>query len=410
MLGRINPNDKDITIIGAGISGLLAAYFLLQKNYRVTLYEAKAQCGGFIRSRQTAFGLTESAAHSFRSSDTINQLCRELNIPLVTARTKKKYILRDGKMRRFPLNISELAALLYKIATAKPLPRPTMQEWARHHLGQAGLDYLITPLLRGIYAADAHDVLQEMVFPKLTPPSDKTLLAHLLSMKRTGPKPVMTAPLLGMEALVQALTHAITNHPNGKLMLNHAVTELPDTGNLIITTPSFTAAELLQKMAPQTAEALKRIAYVPLIAATVFADAHSVEGIGVLCGAHEKLHSLGLLFNSEALQGRVTNANTNSFTCMLGGSGKEELLSLTDDALRVMILEDLHALFGNRVTIKDMHIHRWPRALPLYNGGLQKALETADQDWCKQQGRVLFGNYTGQISLRGLCDTVSQLG
>ncbi|MFY7987412.1 MAG: flavin monoamine oxidase family protein [Flavobacterium sp.] len=50
---NINPNDKKIVIIGAGISGLAAAKKLKQKGYNVIVLEADSKIGGRLKTNRT---------------------------------------------------------------------------------------------------------------------------------------------------------------------------------------------------------------------------------------------------------------------------------------------------------------------------------------------------------------------
>jgi len=43
--------DKQVAIIGAGLAGLSAAYFLRRRGFKVTVYEAEAEPGGQLRSK-----------------------------------------------------------------------------------------------------------------------------------------------------------------------------------------------------------------------------------------------------------------------------------------------------------------------------------------------------------------------
>jgi hypothetical protein len=54
-------------------------------------------------------------------------------------------------------------------------------------------------------------------------------------------------------------------------------------------------------------------------------------------------------------------------------------------------------------------IHRWPSALPQYGTDLPDVWQTAREGWCGQPGQLLFGNYTGQISLRGMIESALAL-
>ena len=110
MIGTLKSDKKEATIVGAGIAGMLAAYSLDRSGYRVTLLEEKERAGGLIQTRKTAQGLAESAAHSFILTQAVRELCSELDVELVEPRkeAKAKYILRDGRLRRFPLSPCEV--------------------------------------------------------------------------------------------------------------------------------------------------------------------------------------------------------------------------------------------------------------------------------------------------------------
>ena len=72
---------KSAAIIGAGITGLTAAFYLKRKGVPVTVYEAGARAGGVIRSsRQNGF-LAESGPNTIlETSPKISELVRDLNL------------------------------------------------------------------------------------------------------------------------------------------------------------------------------------------------------------------------------------------------------------------------------------------------------------------------------------------
>src|SRR5678816_2487917 len=134
MIGTLNSARKEATVVGAGIAGMLAAYSLDRSGYRVTLLEEKERAGGLIETRNTRQGLTESAAHSFIVTGPVRELCRELEVELVERRkeAKAKYILRDGKLRRFPLSVGEAFGTCMHVALSRSARTPqTLGVWAR---------------------------------------------------------------------------------------------------------------------------------------------------------------------------------------------------------------------------------------------------------------------------------------
>jgi hypothetical protein len=54
-------------------------------------------------------------------------------------------------------------------------------------------------------------------------------------------------------------------------------------------------------------------------------------------------------------------------------------------------------------------VNRHASALPLYSAELVRAWLGLRQSWCAKPGRILFGNYTGQLSIRGMIESMSSL-
>ena len=43
-------SNKNVSVVGAGIAGIIAAYFEVKKGHNVTLIEADARAGGLLKS------------------------------------------------------------------------------------------------------------------------------------------------------------------------------------------------------------------------------------------------------------------------------------------------------------------------------------------------------------------------
>lgn len=408
MLGTLNENHREVTVIGAGFAGLLAAYRLLQRGWQVKLYDAAPRAGGLIQTVQTEYGIAEAAAHTIRSSPAMDALFQELGVETVSAQTKKKFIWRSGRMRAFPLSIAEAIELGLRAAFMPAKSHyENLEEWILHHAGQGALDNIFYAMMNGIYAARATELSPQLVFSKLVPPQGKTLLAHALSLPKNKYKPQVIAPRAGMMALTDALFAAIEKSPNAQVLLGENVSTLPDAPNVIVATPAPAAAKLLNDF-PQSAAALQNVKYAPMIAATVFLDKKShtpPDGIGVLCAAHQPLRALGVLFNSATFAARVRDAeNVASYTVMFGGTGDAAVMNLSDAEISAIIQTELQTILNLSAPPLETVIHRWSAAIPVYSPELAHTHEILKQDFCAAPGRVLFGNYTGQISLRGMAE------
>jgi protoporphyrinogen oxidase len=118
---------------------------------------------------------------------------------------------------------------------------------------------------------------------------------------------------------------------------------------------------------------------------------------------------LGTLFNSASFPGRVANARVISLTTMLGGTSRPEILELQDSEIEGTVRDELRVRFGAELKLVHRVIHRWPRAIPLYDQCLSAAWTRARAGWCAQPGHLLFGNYTGQVSIRGMIEDLDEI-
>ena len=221
------------------------------------------------------------------------------------------------------------------------------------------------------------------------------------------------APRFGMGDLIYRLETRLTERLGLRFQRGSRVTTLPDAENIIITTPAYAAAKLVESESPELATSLLGVRYTPIVSVTVFADRRAfkrpVEGVGALVPACEDRNCLGILFNSSSFPDRVKDqSRVASFTVMMGGTTQAQWLSADDEAIENVVRSELAALLGVGELL-EIVIHRWPAALPQYGPDLPSVWQTARESWCATPGKMLFGNYTGQISLRGMIESAAQL-
>ena len=70
-------SGRDVHIIGAGVSGLLMAYYLKKAGHNVTVFE-KERVGGKIQTKHTEAGPAEKAANAIYTSPEALELIAEL--------------------------------------------------------------------------------------------------------------------------------------------------------------------------------------------------------------------------------------------------------------------------------------------------------------------------------------------
>jgi len=420
MIGTLDRSVQKATVIGGGIAGLLAAFRLERAGYEVVLYEASDRLGGLVRTIRTPYGIAEAAMHSTLVSPPVRELFHELEVELLPVRkdARARFIWRKGKLRRMPLGLRELAQAFLRAYFVLPTrgmdPQSlTLEEWAKRHLGQAALDYGLTPFVRGIYASRPSEIGVAAAFPALLPKPGHSLLSQILrsSRQRTGPRPpkkLMMTARDGMDSFTQALESRLRKSGRVKIHIGAPISQLPDTPNLIIATPADVAAKLIVSSDPVLATAIAGIEYAPLISITAFVrkSARDSKGVGVLVPEVERdRRCLGILFNSSSFDGRTAdNDKHSSYTVMIGGTSQRDLVGLGDAELSEIVCEELRAMLGVDSPV-HLEINRWLRAIPVYSPSLPRIWTQAGQGWCARPGRILFGNWTGQVSLRGMIES-----
>lgn len=442
MIGTFDTSRREVTVVGAGVAGMLIAYALDKKGYGVTLLEEQERAGGLIQTVRTDYGMAERAAHSLLANDAVVELCSELGVELAEVRkeARARFVVREGRLRRFPLRPAEALTALGRAAFARaggPADSLDLGSWGRRHLGDAAVDYLLTPFVSGVYGALPAELGVEAAFPTLSVAPGGTLLGTMLGRAFRRPagngrgttnghtsggakrprkeRRRMVAPRLGMGDLTERLERRLEERLGGRFKKGVGVREVPDAPNVVISTPAYAAARLLEASEPELARALHGVNYTPIVSVTAFvradARARPFNGVGVLAPAKEGRRCLGILFTSSSFEGRVSNETRYaSFAVLLGGSSQPGWIDATDAEIEEAVRRELAALLGIRGEPERLVISRWPRAIPRYSVTLPSVWQKARETWCAEPGRVLFGNYTGQVSLRGMIESASSAG
>ncbi len=419
--------SKPYQIIGGGIAGLLLAYQFQKKGIPFTLYEKEAQTGGILQTQQTPYGIAEGAANGVLWSPAFQQMVADIGLTpqLIPPNkiTKNRYLLRNNELRRFPLHFSETSnALLnlFKTSTA-PTPLNTIQDFAHQHLNKALGQQLLEPGLGGIYAAK----LEELSFPAVLPALAKIQGNHtrlglgLLKQAFTrtarakAPKHLKGGSL-SFKGGMQTLINGLANYLHKNIIYNTDGTQLnihdPRQTN-ILCLPAHQAAHFFPNH--PLAHLLKGVFYSPIISVTLFfkqADLTKFKpGFGCLIPRNEGYTILGTLFNHCIFEGRVNHPEHASLTCILRDFDGH-LMANNNQQLLQIVLADLKRLLG--LTNKPLHqvVYRWHQGIPLYSPKLYDAWFKMHQHLKKDFPNVrLFGNYTGQISIRKMCNETAKI-
>ena len=382
---------QTITVVGAGFSGLTTAYFLTKHGFKVRLIEKSDRPGGLICTIRTEQGLVETAANGLLSSARLEAMCDDIGVPLVTTRreARRRFIYR-GRPKQVPLTIGDMLTLsgrvVLNVAKFSPRPFESIGDWSRRVLGPGAADYLLAPALGGIYAGDPDQLSASLVFGKAHLPN------HLNTTKPAKGKLHGTvAPPNGMQQLIDGLVDYL-KRSGAEFGLNEGGRQPHQT---VVCLSASAAAKYLEDIAPEVSASLAQVEMLSLATVTCFypQDAAQLKGFGCLFPRGQGFRARGVLFNDFIFEGR---GPAHAETWIFGGALDAEVVNFGDDEFAAAITADRQRFYGGHDEALQMHVTRWPKALPHYTIELERILTTLPAPPPKV---ALVGNYLGRIGL-----------
>lgn len=183
----------NVTIVGGGLTGLTAAYYLghAKPNWTITLYEQAPRFGGKIQTQRVDDFVVELGPDSYLGRKTeMTDLVYDLGLgdTLVSNETGQAFVYDKGSIHPIP------GGSIMGIPTEMmPFVKATLISWHgklragldyfkkpyqldkngdvsighffQYHLGQEMMDKLIEPLLAGIYGGDIYKISLLSTFP-----------------------------------------------------------------------------------------------------------------------------------------------------------------------------------------------------------------------------------------------------
>lgn len=382
-----------IKVVGAGFSGLVSAYFLTKQGYQVEVHEKSSRAGGLIKTIRTPHGLVETAANGLLNSARLEAMCAELGVPLLATRRdgRKRFIFR-GRPKQIPLDLSEMLNVAWRFTRSASNLRPrqfeTIAEWGRRVVGAGATDYLLAPALGGIYAGDPERLSAGLIFGRATLPD------HLGTKRPERAKVRGTvAPLHGLQELIDGLCDYLNGAGVEFLFDHHAAAKEGCPVVVCLSAPA--ASDYLAEIAPEISQALGEIEMLSIVTVTCFysPEAARLKGFGCLFPRDQGFRARGVLFNECIFEGR---GPAHAETWIFGGALDPEAVKLSDQEISQLIADERERFYAQRDDALEIHMTRWPNALPHYSIDLERILITLPRP---PSNIRLVGNYLGRIGL-----------
>src|SRR6476620_1140483 len=243
--------DKRVCVIGGGISGLCVAYQLQKSGVDVTLFEKGTKVGGNITTEIRDGFLFEHGPNSALASRQLLGLVDELGLTGEIAQTnpnsKKRYIVRDGRLVALPSGIGDfvrgkafsgkakLRLLKEPLVRGGSSPDESVASFFERRLGKEVVDYAVDPFISGIYAGDPSQLSVRHAFPKLYDLEKNfgSLLKGALFSKKdkTSRLPKGTPRTLTFKRGMQALSEALAERLGASVRLETGVIDIRKTSD-----------------------------------------------------------------------------------------------------------------------------------------------------------------------------------
>lgn len=392
--------DLPVVIVGAGVTGLVAATRLRQAGREVVVLEASETAGGVVRTEHVQGYIVEHGPQSMRAptADCWRWFeAQELTQHALPADdlASRRYVLCDGRLEALPTRLlgalrspligpRALARILLEPLVSRGAnPQESLASFLTRRFGGTVGGPIADAFTAGIVAGDPTQIEAQSLLPQLTEMESKygsLLWASLRAPKRAsvGQPKVPTTFRGGM----QQLTDSLTQNLGDCVRTNHAVQRVRRDGtNTLICElegESIAAAEVIFTVPPAVASRLWPdaawwdVPTEPIASVHLGWSARSLEsrrdGFGWLSPRRERPDVLGAIWVSSLFPTHAPNGHTLT-RLMIGGDRDPSAVNESDEALIERAQRVLTEVEGVTEAPTFAHVVRLEAGIPQYRPG-----------------------------------------
>lgn len=433
-----------IGVIGAGPSGLTVAWEILSRarahkqDVDVHVYDRAPRAGGNVwtdvvegyRVEQGPEGFLDSAPRTLELAAELG-LARRVMPASDAARNRFLYV--NGRLHPVPtgplsflrsgiLSLSgRLRVFTEPLRAAGSDDDESVLAFATRRMGGEAARRLVGAMVAGIHAGDPALLSMPAAFPQLAQMErahgslTRALIASRRDARKTGrrtggpagPAGRLTSFAGGMRELIEALTRQL----GSRVHLGAEARAARRTGHawrvaiggrdevfdrLVVTTPPWHAAMLLEDMDPGLGAPLRDIPWAPVTAVALgFAASDlrdvNLDGFGFLVPPGQGVRVLGCLWSSSIFPGRAPEGRV-LLRVLVGGARDPDAAAYDDDQLLDLVRYDLATTMSIEAAPELVRLYRHPRAIPQYTLGHLHRLRDIRDRLDRLPGLLLHGN------------------
>lgn len=422
-------------VLGAGLSGLTAAWTLMRAGEEVLVLEASDRPGGAVRTEKRDGFLLEAGPNTVRPAAELWRLIEELGLAseaVLADPRAPRYLDLDGTLHKLPMSPATLVGTRLLSARGKlrllmePFQRrgssadESVRDFFARRLGPEVADRFVEPFVAGVFAGSASRLSLAAAFPTLArwerehgsllkgaiasrkgrpagPPTPKGLISF-----REGLETLPRTMAARLGAVFRPATAVSAVAPDGAGWIVRTAADSLRAERVVLASPAFRAAALVSAFAPEAARALEGIPH-PFLAVLHLSWPESalprpLRGFGHLVCPDPGRRILGAVWSSSLFPDRAPPGHA-LLTVFLGGTRDPAARDLADGELVRLAARDLEEQGLVRGEPRVVMLTRWERSIPQYERGHEgriAVLERAERRW---PGLRFLGNYRGGVSV-----------
>lgn len=448
---------KRVIVIGGGITGLSAAHRLAELNrdrdldLDILLLEKSDRVGGVISTVERDGFTIEEGPDSFITSkpwgiNLANRLGLESELIETNRDKRRTYVLLHGRLVPLPDGFFMLAPtrimpflrtplfswrgklrmLMDLVIPKNPQGDESLASFVRRRLGREALERAAQPMISGVYTADPEKLSLRATMPQFIEMEERygSVIKGMYQGYRKRRKGTMSDSGAryslfvsfnkGMKTLVEALLKKI---PEGSIKTGVTVEGIKEaydgwevtTGDgimnaagVIVTTPAYITAGLLENAAGECAALLRKIEYAST-AVVIFAYRKEqieteLDGFGFVVPMIERSSMIACSFSSEKFTGRAPQGYT-ALRAFVGGAVSPDTYRMEDPRIIETVQKELSSLLDIKSNPVFTLIKRYPESMPQYHVGHRELVEGIQREIKKMNGLEIAGNAYGGVGI-----------
>ncbi|GMT44745.1 MAG: protoporphyrinogen oxidase [bacterium] len=437
---------KKVAILGAGITGLVTAYYLKKAGIAFRIFEKTRHIGGVIDTREKDGFVYERGPNSgvianAETAELFEELGNRCKLEIASASSAKRLIWKEGKWHALPSGIvggitTPLFSLKDKLRLlGEPFrkkgnnPNETLAHLVIRRMGQSFLDYAIDPFILGIYAGNPDYLVPKYALPKLYRLEQDygSFIGGAIKKKREKKSPgekKVTREIFSVEGGLQHLTHTLTTIlgeenietgcedifviKSGDNFLVHDKGQQEDFSHSVSTVNAGVLPQLFPFVEAKQWQPVTNLVYAKVTEVAIgFKKWNGIplDAFGGLIPFKEKRNLLGVLFMSSLFGNRAPEGGA-LLTTFVGGTRKPELAELNGEALYQLVKKELEITMGLENAEPDLfEFATHQQAIAQYGADSEARFRAIANIELLHRGLYLAGSIRDGI---GLADRIKQ--